>query len=225
MSDMNDSDRKNRRRIIDLGVRAAGCVALAVVMSITAGCKRDARLADADLREPVVADVTLAGLNLDQNATPRMVTYALLQAIREDLEAGRDLEARERAFDQQFALAAPAAIHAQHQRAVGAEHADLQESVYRTVRAWAPTLGHYVGSFDFPFEEAEERMRVRMMSSQRTTSADEAGEAHVMLEAEDPEGDPGASVVVKVRLLREKQRWRVWWVGFERTIRRLPSDG
>jgi len=199
-------------------------VAIGATLTMLAACKQDARLADADLREPVVADVTIAGLTLDEDATPQMVTYALLQAIREDIEAGKDIEARERALDKQFALAAPSTIHRHHIGIIGSQHADFQECVYLTVNTWAPTLGHYVGSFDFAFEKAKERMQVKRVSSPRTKVTAGMDEVHVLLEAEDPGGDPNASVVVKVRLVREEERWRVWWVGFERSIRRLPDS-
>lgn len=188
------------------------------------GCREDARLADAKLRDPVVADVTLAGLTLDQEATPEMVTFALLKAIQEDIDAGRDLEAREAAFDKQFQLAAPATIHEHQKWAVGREHADLKESVYRAVRTWAPTLGHYAGSFDFTFEQAQARMHTEQVPL--TSSLNrwrKGGETHVLLEAPDPDGDPNASVVIRVRLLREQERWRVWWVGFERSLRHLRT--
>ncbi len=246
MSSLNGNDRSaridggalrggGRRPRRPFGLRDAGRynmrpVGTALVILGTvflAACKQDARLADARLRDPVVKDVTVAGLTLDQNATPEMVTFALLQAIKEDLEAGKDLEARERAFDKQFDLAAPSAIHAQYIRAVASQHAELvepRESVYKTVRTWAPTLGHYVGSFDFSFEEARPRMRVLNVSASSRRGRGNLEERHVLLEARDPDGDPNASVVVKIRLVREEGRWRVWWVGFERSTRHLPTD-
>ena len=185
-------------------------------------------MADAELRDPVVADVTIAGLTLDRDATPKMVTFALLRAIKDDIDAGRDLEAREAAFDQQFQLAAPSAIHAQHVRAVGPEHADLKESVYKTVRLWAPTLGHYVRSFDLNFEEAQERMLVDPVPTSSRANRCGSDETHVLFEAQDPGSDPNASVVIRVRLVQQEERWRVWWVGFDRSRRHLrtakPTD-
>ena len=197
-------------------------VALGLVFA--AGCEQDAQLADANLRDPVVEDVTIAGLVLDKDATPEMVTFALLKAIKEDMDAGRVLEAREAAFDEEFQLAAPAAIHKQYVWAVGEENAEQKESSYKTVRVWAPTVGHYANSFDFTWEEAQERMHTEQVpvtsSLNRWRKWDEA---HVLVEAADPAGDPGASVVIRVRLVREQGRWRVWWVGFERTLRHLRT--
>ncbi|MFH0982573.1 MAG: hypothetical protein V2A79_13700 [Planctomycetota bacterium] len=190
-------------------------------------CSRDARLADAKLKDPVVADVNVAGLTLDRNATPEMVTFALLKAVKADVEARTDLAAREKAFDQQFQLAAPSAIHRQHIRAIVPEHAELKESVYKTVQTWAPTLGQYVSSFDFTFEDAQDRKRMRVKAGKELPEPERIGpdpsaETQVLLEAQDPGGDPNASVVVKIRLAREEGRWRVWWVGFDRTRRHLP---
>ena len=120
---------------------------LAGVLAIGTGCKQDARLADATIKPAVVTDVTDAGLSLDKNATPEMVTFALLEAIKDDVEADGDAKAREAAFDRQFRLAAPSAIHQRHIHWVGAQHADLDESVYKTVRTWAPTLAYYLAGF------------------------------------------------------------------------------
>jgi hypothetical protein len=109
----------------------------------------------------------------------------------------------------------------QHIRAVGPEHAELKESVYKTVRTWAPTLGHYVKSFDFPVEEISTRMQAK--SDSLTINRVAIPERRVLLEAQDPDGDPNAAVVVAVRLVQEEGRWRVWWVGFEHSIRHLPT--
>ena len=196
--------------------RAAG-VGFIVGLVLLAACQRDARLADAKLRDPLVKDVTVAGLTLDKSAPPENVAYALLQAIKADIAAGSDLAAREKAFEDEFYLAAPAAIHAQHVRAVGPENADFKEGVFRTVQTWAPTLGHYVGSFDFPVEAIKQRLRV-VDPGQKLNRAGTA-ERHVLLEAQDPDGDPNAAVIVKIRLVQEEGRWRVWWVGFERVVR------
>ena len=204
-------------------VRRTAWAAVALGLAIAVGCRQDARMADAELRDPVVADVTIAGLTLDRDATPEMVTFALLRAIKDDVDAGRDLEAREAAFDRQFQLAAPSAIHAQHVRAVGPEHADLKECVYKTSRLWAPTLGHYVGSFDLSFEEALERMHMPPVPTSLRMKQFGSEEKHVLFEARDPDGDPNASVVIRVRLVQQEGRWRVWWVGFDRSRRHLPT--
>ncbi|MCP4589183.1 MAG: hypothetical protein GY842_00425 [bacterium] len=200
-----------------------GSVGFALVVAVVGNCDQDARLAGARLRVPTVQDVTVAGITLDADSSPEVVTYALLQAIRADLAADDDREARDLAFDQQVDLSAPSAIHRHHIRSIGEAHSKLDESVYKSVRSWAPTLGHYVDSFDFPVEELEARTRTRIVPPSSNQNHCQTEERHVLLEAADPGGDPNASVVVKVRLVQEQDRWRVWWVGFERSIRHLPA--
>ena len=97
-----------------------------------------------------------------------------------------------------------------------------------SVRLWAPTLGHYVQSFDLTFEEAQERMlRDPVPTSSRANQCG-SDEVNVLFEAQDPGGDPNASVVIRVRLVQQEGRWRVWWVGFDRSQRHLrtakPTD-
>jgi hypothetical protein len=193
-------------------------LALTVVLGLAGwpGCK-DARLADATIKPAVVTDVvdTATGLNLDKNAPPAMVAFALLKAIRDDVEAGRDLKAREEAFERQHRLAAPAAIQRHHARFVGSDHAGRDESVFKSVRTWAPTLAYYVDNFTFSWEEAEKAMRTSIVSTSDKGAAGK--EAYVRLQVRDPHDDPNASAVVQVRLVQEEGRWRVWWVGFDHT--------
>lgn len=187
------------------------------------GCSEDARLADASIKPAVVVDVVDSGLNLDRTASPDMVAFALLKAIRDDVEAGNDQAAREAAFDRQYRLAAPAAIQKHHARYLGAEHAERDESTYKAVRAWAPTLAYYVDNFNFTWDEAREAMTTRTIPSASPESLTKTDEKHVLLEVRDPHDEPNASAIVRVRLVEEDNRWRVWWVGFEHSRRQLAA--
>ncbi|MCK4658334.1 MAG: hypothetical protein KAV82_02330 [Phycisphaerae bacterium] len=180
-------------------------------------------MAGAKLRDPVVVDVTIEGLTLGRNASPEEVAFALLKAIKEDMDAGGDQQAREKALDKQFKLAAPSAIHRQHVRAVGAEHASPKKSLYKTVKIWTPTLGHYANNFNFTLAEAKQRMQRDTQKNVARMQICKSGEAHVLLEVQDPSGDPNASVIIRIRLVQEEGRWRVWWVGYDWPQRHLAT--
>ncbi|UCG16813.1 MAG: hypothetical protein JSV19_02015 [Phycisphaerales bacterium] len=193
---------------------AAGCVFLS-------GCQRDATLTGANIRKAEVRVVTDQGLVLDEQATPTQVAFVLLRAIRDQVRAA-DTDAREKALQRQFALCAPETIYQAHYqyytRLIGSYTADRDETVYRVVRSWAPRVARYVGAFDFDWPAAEQRL---VQSAVGKGASDGNEISSVLVEAADPNGDPNASVVIKIDLTRESGFWRVRWIGFWRKTRHL----
>ena len=193
-------------------------VCVCVIGLLGSGCSEDARLAGAKVPHVKVGPVSDLGMTLDKDATPKQVAFMFLRAIRDDVLAGRDEEAREKALARQFDLCAPASICRFFPKATASER---DEIVYRTVRLWAPTLGAYVGSFDFDWETAEARLRERAVKSSGGENASD--QAHVLLEVADPSGDANASVIARLQLVRESGFWRVLRVGFLPQVRHVGS--
>ena len=197
---------------------AAGCV-------FACGCQRDATLTGADIRKAEVRVVTDQGLVLDEQATPAQVAFVLLRAIRDEVRAP-DPDTRERAFQRQFDLCAPETIYQAHHRfytrLIGSYTADRDETVYKVVRSWAPSVARYVDSFDLDWPAAE---GLFARSAVGKAASDGSEITSVLVEAADPNGDPNASAVVKIDLTREKGFWRVRWVGFWPKNRHLGRRG
>ena len=187
--------------------------ALAIGAGLLTACKHEQRMVGQEARAVVVQTVTQYGLTLDESADPRMVAYVLLRAIKDDIEAGDDIEAREAAFDRQLALSAPDTIFDRSVRTgLGRD-----ENVRRIVWHWAPTLGHYKDDFPLDWPAAEQRM----VQSPVRNAPDQGNWTRVFIELADPSGDPNASVVAQVQLVREGGYWRVVQVGFKRGTRQL----
>lgn len=199
--------------------RAGGQVLAPVLLTMLASCADEGRMVGQQARHVVVATVTDAGVTLDPAADPRQVVYVLLQAIRDDFEAGADRAKRERAFDRQLAVCAPDAIF----RRASQPHLGRDEFVRQFVWHWAPTLGHYRN--DFPGDAESARSRIRLENRRGGESdAGSAGESwtHAYLELADPGAGPEAGVIAQFQLARESGYWRVVQLGFARTPRRLP---
>jgi hypothetical protein len=182
------------------------------------GCKEDVMLHGAKIRHVEVGPVTDQGQVLDAEASPQQVTFVLLRAIRDDVLAGGDQEAREKAFQRQLDVCAAETIYKRYERQYDPFPVDRDESVYKVVHSWAPTLARYVGAFDLAWREAGQRF----VQGKGPQSASEET-ATVFVEADDPDGDPNASVVVQISLTREKGFWRVSQVGFYPDRRRLAK--
>lgn len=189
------------------------------------GCQRDATLTGANIRKGDVRVVTDQGLILDEQAAPTQVAFVLLRAIRDEVRA-EDPDARERAFQRQFDLCAPETIYQAnyryYTRLIGSYTADRDETVYRAVRSWAARVARYVDAFDFDWPAAERRFA---QSAVGKAASDGSEITSVLVEAADPDGDPNASVVVKIDLTRESGFWRVRWIGFWRKDRHLGRPG
>ena len=192
-----------------------GFLTLAIVVSVWCGCgcKDDARLAGHRIPKVTVGPVRDQGLELGAEASPEEVVFVLLRAIRDDLLAGVDQQARRQALERQFAVCDPDYIYDWYRRSYGRRAAaDRDEWVYKKVTLWAPALGCYVDSFDLDLETGRSRMSV----SPTSRHEDWPGETvQVDLPVRGPAGQVGAETVVRVRLHRHASGyWRVFQVGF-----------
>jgi hypothetical protein len=197
------------------GPTALCAAAIALGAAMLNGCEDPQRVVGQRARTVVVQPVSAYGLTLDESAGPREVAYVLLRAIKDDIEADEDFDAREAAFDLQLAVSAPDTIFERSVR----KGLGRDENVRRIVWHWAPTLGHYKDDFPESWPEAQERMaRLPYSNAPR-------GEewTRVLIELADPSGDPNAAVVAEIQLVREKGFWRVVQVGFLRGTRHLKT--
>lgn len=180
-------------------------VAAVVVLMLNAcGCSRDVRLSGRKLRAPNVRAVVQYGLNLDTQAAPEQVAYAALRAIHDDFRAA-NREAREEALDRQFDLAAGNEIVKQNRTGLSPE-----EYLFKVVNHWTPSISHYVDRFPTDWESAKARLLRRDFKSSDGKTAG----AEVLLEVDDPTGEPNARAVVVVWLVQDTGFWRVTHVGF-----------
>jgi hypothetical protein len=187
-----------------------------------AGCGEDARLAEHDVPSITVQTVSDQGVELGPGADPEEVVFVLLRAIRDDVMAGSDREARRQALLRQLAVCDPDYIYQLYTSTMGprAVHG-RDEWVYKKVNLWAPTLAHYVDSFDLDVEKAKKRMVSRPTSEREPWPGETV---RVDLAAKDPDELPGADVVVRVRLHKhESGHWRVFHVGFGKTRPRTAA--
>lgn len=190
---------------------------LAVIVLLP-GCSKQPRTVGERIRDEIIAKtVTQQGIKLDEKATPEQVVFALLQAVKDDFEAGDDRNARDEAFDRQLELCAPDHIYERSAR----KNFTRNRAVQRIVWHWTPILAHYIGDFPATLAEAESRM-VQQTPSHAASQPDQW--QNVILELADPSGDPNASVLAMFRLVREKGHWRVLQVGFVKTRRHLNAD-
>ena len=191
-------------------VGAAAIIGLGSVLC--GGCSRDVRLADRKLRSVTVQTVTHYGLTLDQSASPQRVAYVLLRAIRDDFLARSEAD-RETALDKQFDICAVNVI-ATGNRA----YANRDELIYNVVYRWTPTVSHYVHDFETEWEKAQERLVLR---GPRPLQGSQDGlmECEVLMEVDDPSGDPNARVVMVAYLAQDKGFWRVLHLGFDQRSR------
>ena len=178
------------------------------------GCSRDVRLANKNIRSVTVRPVTHFGISLDEAATPREVAYVALRAIREDFLAATP-EAREAALGKQFDVAAANVIQTKNRT-----HLKRDEYVHNVVYRWTPTVSNYVNSFDTEWENANRRL-LRRVQKPDQGGGNELEECEVLLEVDDPSGDPNARVVIIVWLAKDSGYWRVVHLGFDREMRSI----
>lgn len=178
------------------------------------GCGRDARLADHRLRDPKVRDVEHYGLRLDKDATPQQVVFVLLRALRDDCQAATASD-RESALDVQFDVAAASEL-----RASSTSGRAPAEFLYRMVYHWAPTVCYYAAQLPTEWAAAKDRfVLVGPLPSRNSRAATE--ESFVLMQFDDPAGDPNGDVVLSVNLVRDGGFWRVRRVGYEPSHRKL----
>ncbi|MCH8148342.1 MAG: hypothetical protein IH987_10165 [Planctomycetes bacterium] len=191
---------------------AAGCL-VAVLLPIGA-CDRDARLAGRNLRDVTVGTVTHYGATLDKSATPEQVTYVLLRAIRDDFKA-KTSEEREAALDKLFDVSA-----AGHLTQGKASEIDRQETVFKIVNRWTPTVAHYVDDIETDWEKA--RLRLKISGLQPVTNrTDGTQQCKVITQLADPGGNPNAAVLLSVQLVQDSGYWRVLALQFLNSRRDL----
>lgn len=177
-----------------------------------AGCGKDARLVEHRIPHVEVETVREAGLVLGPDASPEMVAFAMLQAMRDDVSAGSEQERRE-ALDRELRLVDPDYIYGRYKAARGPGAIYQRDDwVYKSVRRWAPAVAFYVPSFPQTVEHAQEVMRTGPTSE----AEDWPGETvQVTLPLAHPRGKPNAGVVLRMLLHRHKSgHWRVFHVGF-----------
>jgi len=189
----------------------------AIVLALPwCGCSQDARLAGKKLRDPKVGTVKHYDVVLDESAPPEAVTYVLLKAMRDDFTA-TTREARERALDTQFDVCAPDTIASMNRTPLS-----RKEFLFDVVNRWTPTVSHYLGTLDLAWPESKSRLVATIATDEKNANGKDA---KVMVELPDPAGDPHASVVLVVRLVRESGYWRVVRLEYDMAHRRLATPG
>lgn len=187
------------------------------VLVVVVGCDRDARLADHNLRHPVIKTVTHYGKTLDQKATPAEVTYVLLRAMRDDFTASSK-EERERALDVQFDVCAADELESRRMTSLSRD-----EYLYEVVYRWTPTVAHYVGDFETDWDKASKRL-VTAVQRPAPGGTPDAMMTDVLMAVADPSGDPNAGVVIQITLITDKGYWRVLNVAFDSSRRSLTPS-
>lgn len=180
------------------------------------GCREDARLVEHKIPHVEVTTVRDQGVELGPEATPVEVAFVLLRAVRDDVLAGSNRQAREQALQRQMAVADPDFIFGRYRQIMGPRAVyERDEWVYKAVSRWAPAAAFYVDSFDFDLEAARSRLRVRPTSEREQWPGETV---QVDLPVKHPGGVTGADVVVRVRLHKhEGGYWRVFHLGFAKT--------
>jgi len=190
-------------------------IVAAFAMIAVSGCSRDVRLADQKLRDVQVGTVTHYGITLDQDASPKQVAFVLLRAMREDFEATSEAE-REAALDVLFDVAA--ANELQKFNTTGLTR---EEALFNFVYHWTPAVSHYTEQFPTEWERAESRFLQVIPKADPDKRSPE--ESQVLLEVDDPGGDPNGGAVLVVSLVKDKGYWRVLRVGFAPKLREIPG--
>jgi hypothetical protein len=190
-------------------------IAATFLIATPLGCSRDVRLAGKNVRKHVsVKPVTFYGQTLDETASPKQVAFAVLMAIRDDFLAANEME-REAALDKQFDLCAPTIIAQKYRFGQTRD-----ESVYQVVHRWTPTVSHYVGDFPTDWETAKKRL---VAVSNKNAGGDEGSDTQLVMEVNDPSGDPNARVVLAVYLTQEQKLWRATHLGFATSVRAIRN--
>lgn len=182
-------------------VTTAGAIAMT-------GCRRDVRLAERNIPDVKVQTVTHFGLTLDESASPKQVAYVALRAIADDFRAA-DANARDAALSVQFDVCAAGVIANRNRTSI-----DRKEHVYNIVYRWTPTVSHYVADFPTDWESAKDRLHRHALAPTKN-GPDQTEETAVIMEVNDPSGDPGARVVLVVFMAKDDGYWRVIHLGFD----------
>ncbi len=174
-------------------------------------------MAGHDIPENVqVKTVTHFGQVLDESATPKQVAFVLLRALKEDFLAATPKD-RAAALHIEFDVCAPDAIVS---RLPGILTRD--ELLYRVVHLWSPTIGQYVGDIGSSLEPMETRLIQRGLR-QMAGADDGVMECKILINLDDPNGDPNAAVVLVLSMVQENKHWRVDRLEFAPTVRSLDK--
>ncbi len=184
------------------------CVVITTGVIAMTGCRRDVRLAGRNIPDVKVQTVTHYGVTLDESASPEQVAYVALRAIADDFRAA-SADARDAALAIQFDVCAANIIASRNRTSV-----ERKEHVYNIVYRWTPTVAHYVADFPTDWESAKSRLR-RGALTRTKSGAGEIEEAAVVMEVDDPSGDPRARVVLVVFMAKDGGYWRVIHLGFD----------
>lgn len=198
-------------------IKAGSTVVLIGGLCLVGGCRRDVRLAGRDVRSVTVQSVTHFGVTLDEEASPQDVAYVLLRAIREDFLASSSTD-RKAALDKQFDICAANVIKARNRTGLSGD-----EFVYNVVYRWTPTVAHYVDDFETDRTKASERLVPNYVAGDKAADPN-VEECEVLMELDDPSGDPKAQVVVIVRLARDGGFWRVLNLSFDTGRRSMGEE-
>lgn len=180
------------------------------------GCNRDVRLAGRKVQHIEVRSVSHYGLILDEQATPQQVAFVALRAIHDDFVAKTDPE-RDEALQKQFDVAAANVIQSRNQTMLSRD-----EFLYNVVYRWTPTVSHYVQDFETEWETASLRLVHRDLLVGQLSDAS-TPECKVMMEVDDPKGDPNARVVLIVWMAKDTGLWRVIHLGFDTQRRSIEQ--
>lgn len=191
---------------------AAGC--LGAFLVLIGACDRDARLAGRNLRDVTVKTVTHYGATLDKSATAKEVAYVMLRAIRDDFKA-KTREEREAALDKLFDVSAAGFLTKGR-----ANELDRQETIFKIVNRWTPTVSHYVDDIETDWEKARVRLRVIGLESVKNRN-DGTQQCKIMTQLADPSGDPNAAVLLKIQLIQDSGYWRVLGLAYVNSTRGL----
>jgi hypothetical protein len=170
---------------------------LPAVLLLVPAC-RDQDAPPETIKSVSVGPVVLYDMTLGPDATPQQVTYAMMRAIRDSIDAGqkRDRAARDQALNNQLALAAVTHIYRNNRRQADpaqASQEDIDTTVYKVVRFWAPIVSRYVGSFSGGPDDVMKAMRVQPHGSE---------ELSVLYDVVDPVDQ--SKVTLNVYLVREQ---------------------
>ncbi len=194
----------------------SGIILTVIVFFGGHGCNRDVRLAGKKMHSVEVQTVNLYGSQLDEQATPEQVAFVALLAIREDFLAQSDRD-RDVALQKQFEVSAANVIQSRNRTMLSRD-----EFLYHVVYRWTPTVSHYVYDFDTEWETARLRLVRRDLPAEQWNDPN-VPECMVMMEVDDPGGDPRARVVLVIWLAKDSGLWRVVHLGFDSRHRSIEQ--
>lgn len=181
---------------------------------LAVGCARNSNPVPADYIPDELEPTEAYGMVLDAESSPRLVSWALLQALKADVEAGTDENARHAAWKVQCQLANAPAIEDFASQLIVQRHYDPDEFAFDLITGWGPIVGYYVGYWDQDFESASTHMSVIAGAKK-----DDYDIRHVeyALDSESDGGPPGLMIGVTIRISLARGPsgfWRVYKVGY-----------